>query len=319
MKVSKRDILLLVGFIGILLGFCSYYFIFMPTMEKVDTLEAENRKLQDQIKDLKIKTQNKETYVNETAQMKKDIEAIYQLFPVDVREENAILLAINQELISPMDIDTITIAPLEIIPFTTDAQTEEVEYTYEIDQVEELERQEGTSDTATAQTPDNTQTAAAAQPSPYGLYGRQVDMNYVVSYEGLKRSIKNLCMQTDRTGIASVSVAYDEETGLLSGTTAVKLYCVPNQEDKIYVQPNFSSVLLGAPNPFGTIIIPGESGLADLDETGEAGQAGETQEAGGTSQAGETQETGEADQAGETQETGETGQTGGAQGAGEAQ
>lgn len=312
MKVSKRDILLLVGFIGILLGFCSYYFVYMPTMEKVQTLEAENTKLQNQIKDLKIKTQNKETYVNETAQMKKDIDAIYQLFPVDVREENAILLAINQELISPMDIDTVTIAPLEIIPFTTDTQTEEVEYTYEIDQVEELERQEGTQDTATAQTPDNTQAAAAAQTSPYGLYGRQVDMNYVVSYEGLKRSIKNLCMQTDRTGIASVSVAYDEETGLLSGTTSVKLYCVPNQEDKIYVQPNFSSVLLGAPNPFGTIIIQSESGLPALDETGEAGQAdgaGQTGEAGQADGAGQAGETG---QTGETQETGETGQTGGA-------
>lgn len=306
MKVSKRDILLLIGFIGILLGFCSYYFVYMPTMEKIDTLEAENTKLQNQIKDLKIKTQNKETYVNETAQMKKDIEAIYQLFPVDVREENAILLAINQELISPMDIDTITIAPLEIIPFTTDAQTEEVEYTYEIDQVEELERQEGTQDTATAQTPDNTQ-AAAAQTSPYGLYGRKVDMNYVVSYEGLKRSIKNLCMQTDRTGIESVSVAYDEETGLLSGTTTVNLYCVPNQEDKIYVQPNFSSVLLGAPNPFGTIIIQSESGLPDVDEAGETGQAGETQETGG---AGQTEDAGQADGAD---------QTGGAQGAGESQ
>lgn len=304
MKVSKRDILLIVGFIGILLGFCSYYFVFMPTMEKVEALEAENTKLQSQIKDLKIKTQNKETYVNETAQMKKDIDAIYQLFPVDVREENAILLAINQELISPMDIDTITIAPLEIIPFTTDTQTEEVEYTYEIDQVEELERQEGTSDTATAQTPDNTQASAAAQTSPYGLYGRKVDMNYVVSYEGLKRSIKNLCMQTDRTGIASVSVAYDEETGLLSGTTSVELYCVPNQADKIYVQPNFSSVLLGAPNPFGTIIIPGESGLPDLDETGEADRTGETQETGETGRTGETQETGGA---GQTEDAGQTG------------
>lgn len=294
MKVSKRDILLLVGFIGILLGFCSYYFIYMPTMEKVEALEAENTKLQNQIKDLKIKSQNKDSYVEETAQMKKDIDAIFQLFPVDVREENAILLAINQELISPMDIETVTIAPLEIIPFTTDAQTEEVQYTYEIDQVEELERQEGTSDTETAQTPDNTQ-AAAAQPSPYGLYGRQADMNYVVSYEGLKRSIKNLCMQTDRTGIASVSVAYDEETGLLSGTTSVKLYCVPNQEDKIYVQPNFSSVLLGAPNPFGTIIIQSESGLPDIDETGEAGQAGEAQE---TGEAGQTEDAG---QTGESQ------------------
>ena len=42
MKVSKRDILLLVGFLGILAAVCSYFFVFQPTMEKSDALEQEN-------------------------------------------------------------------------------------------------------------------------------------------------------------------------------------------------------------------------------------------------------------------------------------
>ena len=31
--------------------------------------------------------------------MRREIDEIYQLFPVDVREENAVYLAINQELL----------------------------------------------------------------------------------------------------------------------------------------------------------------------------------------------------------------------------
>jgi 3-dehydroquinate synthase class II len=148
-----------------------------------------------------------------------------------------------------------------------------VEYTYEIDEVEELEAQEGTSDAVTAETADSSGTGSGY--SPYGLYDRRMAMNYEVSYDGLKRSIKNLCMQSNRTAIDSISVVYDDETGLLTGSTSVSMYCVPNQEGKEYVEPDFSSVLLGTDNIFGTITIQSEAGLDDLE--GEE-QADEVQE-----------------------------------------
>jgi hypothetical protein len=185
-----------------------------------------------------------------------------------VREEDSILLAINQELLSPMDINSIAINPLTEVPFLDDVdESEDVEYTYEIDEVEELEAQEGESDPVEAETADTSDSSAGF--SPYGLYERSMTMNYSVSYEGLKRSIKNLCMQSDRTSIDSVTAVYDEETGLLTGTTIVSMYCVPNQEGKEYVQPDLTSVLLGTDNIFGTITIQSEAGLDDIE--GEAG------------------------------------------------
>ena len=101
-------------------------------------------------------------------------------------------------------------------------------------------------------------------------------MTYEISYEALKRSVKNICLQTDRMVIDNMTVVYDESTGLLHGTTAVNMYCVPNQEGKEYVQPNFSSVLLGTDNIFGTIVIRSESGLGDLE--GAEGEGGEDTE-----------------------------------------
>ena len=76
MKVSKRDILILVGFIGILLGGCTFYWVFMPAQEKVEAMEAENIQLRQQITDLTIKTNNKETYLTEMDKMLKEIDDI---------------------------------------------------------------------------------------------------------------------------------------------------------------------------------------------------------------------------------------------------
>ena len=80
--------------------------------------------------------------------------------------------------------------------------------------------------------------------------------------------------------INNLTVSYDESTGLLSGTTVVDMYCIPGQPGKEYVQPNFSSVLLGSDNIFGSIELYG-GGLELLDEAeaeGEEGEEGEEAE-----------------------------------------
>lgn len=272
MKVSKRDILILIGFLGILIGACSFLFVFQPTMEKADALQQENMELQSRIADLQSKKNNKDTYESETAKMEQEMKEIYQLFPVDVREENAILLAINQELVAPLKVDSITIDALLEVPFLEGAEEEETQISYEIDAVEELEDYEGTQQSEEALTVGGDDGSGGL--NPYGLKNRKMTMTYEISYEGLKRSVKNICMQTDRMVIEDLSVVFDETTGLLHGTMAVNMYCVPNQEGKEYVQPNFSSVLLGSDNIFGTIVLRSESGLPDL-EDGEEAEEGE--------------------------------------------
>lgn len=267
MKVSKRDILLLVGFLGILAGVCSFFFVYQPAMEKADALEQENQQLQSRISDLRSKKENRDTYQTETARMNQEMKEIYQLFPADVREENAILLAINQELVSPLKVKSVTIDPLLDVPFLEEAQSEETQISYEIDQVEALEDYEGTQQSEEALAVGGSD--GLNGPNPLGLKSRKVTMNYEISYEALKRSVKNICLQTDRMVIDDMTVVYDESTGLLSGSTTVNMYCVPNQEGKEYVRPNFSAVLLGTDNIFGTIVIRSENNLPDLEDGGD--------------------------------------------------
>lgn len=269
MKVSKRDILLLVAFIGILAAVCSYFFVCQPTMEKTEALVQENQQLQERIADLQNKTENRDSYESQTAQMNQRMKEIYQLFPVDVREENAVLLAINQELLSPMKVESVTIDALLEVPIAEVQQEEMPDATYEIDEVEAIEDDIGIQE---GPTPEAGDTQGAAGVNPFHLMNRKTTINYEVSYEGLKRSVKNICMQTDRMVIDSLSVVYDEQTGLLKGTTSINMYCVPDQEGKEYEEPDFGGVLLGTDNIFGTRIVSSEGSLPDL-EDGEEGEA----------------------------------------------
>lgn len=275
MKVSKRDILLLLGFLGILAAVCSYVFVFQPTMEKTEALVEENQQLQERIADLQIKSGNRDTYESETAQMRREMEEIYQLFPVDVREENAVLLAINQELLSPMEVQSLTIDALVEVPVVEAQDQEMPDATYEIEEVEEIEDATGTQE---APTPEAGDTQNAEGVNPFHLMYRKATINYTVSYEGLKRSVKNICMQTDRMVIDNLAVVYDEQTGLLRGVTAVNMFCVPDQEGKEYEEPDFGGVLLGTDNIFGTRIIRNESNLPDLEDGAEGEDVAEEQE-----------------------------------------
>lgn len=265
MKVSKRDILLLVGFLGILAAVCSYLFVYQPTMEKADILEQENQQLQVRINDLNMKMAQKDSYVDDTESMKREINVIYQRFPVDVREEDSILLAVNQELIAPMIITNISIGACEPVVLP-DTPEEDVDHTYEIAEVEEYEAQEGITDGTAVSAGDAVADGTDMANAPSVLMERNVTINYMVSYEGLKRGIKNISAQDNRMSIDNLTVAYDETSGLLSGMTSVDMYCIPGQPDKEYVQPSFSSVLLGTDNVFGSIELYGEKGLQDLED-----------------------------------------------------
>lgn len=263
MKVSKRDILLLVGFIGILFFGVTLYWVFLPAQEKVEEMNNENIVLKQQITDLTIKNNNKETYMTEMEKMYKEIEDIYAVFPVNVKAEDVILMAINQELVSPMIVESVNIEQLAPVNFDELMPPEEErDHTYDLGENDVL----GVGDEPLDSAEDTTATEDSAEEEIDWLYTRKATFNYGVSYEGLKRSIRHIVDQPDRMAIETLTVTFDENTGLLIGSTTLNMYLAPYQIGKEYIQPDFSSVLLGTDNIFGTISIHGEAGLPDVED-----------------------------------------------------
>lgn len=261
MKASKRDIFILLGAIGILAAVLVIFFVYQPYLEKIEAIEAENTKLREKVNYLTGINNNLEYYTSETDRMTNEIAQIYEVFPVNVKEEDCIMLAINQEIISPMLIESITIDPVVSVDFSDRvAAAEDNNPYYDL----------GEGDVGLGV---DTESNAAAQPAASAsddtlgmLRSRKTTVNYIVSYEGVKRSIQHICAQSNRIAIDSLTLAYDETTGLLIGSTGLDMYIAPYQEDKPYVAPNLSSVLLGTDNIFGTIIINSESDLEDIED-----------------------------------------------------
>ena len=237
MKVSKRDIYLIIGFLGVLAFLCAFLWVYQPTMEKVDALKAESRSLEIEIADLQSKMDNKDTYVTKTQEMETEMDGILQLFPVELKEEDAIVLTLTEELLSPMTVVTLTMDETEPVDFEL--------YTQEAEEAEPVDTEE------TVQ---------------LGLYRNPVSMQFVSSYEALKRYVKTVALQTNRTKIVGVTASYDETTGLLTCVANLNMYFITGQEDKTYVQPDFSSVITGTDNPFGSITMPYEADVAGLAE-----------------------------------------------------
>ena len=237
MKVSKKDIYLIIGFLGVLAFICAFVWVYQPTMEKVDALNAESRTMEIEIADLQSKMDNKDTYLTKTQEMATEMDGILQMFPVELKEEDAIVLTLTEELLSPMTVVTLTMDETEPVDFEL--------YTQEAEEAEPVDTEE------TVQ---------------LGLYRNPVSMQFVSSYEALKRYVKTVALQTNRTKIVGITASYDETTGLLTCVANLNMYFITGQEDKTYVQPDFSSVIMGTDNPFGTITMPYEAGVAGLAE-----------------------------------------------------
>ena len=237
MKVSKKDIYLIIGFLGVLAFLCAFLWVYQPTMEKVDALKAESRSLEIEIADLQSKMDNKDTYVSKTQEMATEMDSILQMFPVELKEEDAIVLTLTEELLSPMIVTTLTMDETEPVDFEL--------YTQESEEAEPVD---------------------TGETIQLGLYRNPVSMQFVSSYEALKRYVRTVALQTNRTKIVGITASYDEMTGLLTCVANLNMYFITGQEDKTYVQPDFSSVITGTDNPFGSITMPYEADVAGLAE-----------------------------------------------------
>ena len=237
MKVSKKDIYLIIGFLGVLAFLCAFLWVYQPTMEKVDALKAESRSLEIEIADLQSKMDNKDTYVSKTQEMATEMDSILQMFPVELKEEDAIVLTLTEELLSPMIVTTLTMDETEPVDFEL--------YTQESEEAEPVD---------------------TGETIQLGLYRNPVSMQFVSSYEALKRYVKTVALQTNRTKIVGITASYDEMTGLLTCVANLNMYFITGHEDKTYVQPDFSSVITGTDNPFGSITMPYEADVAGLAE-----------------------------------------------------
>jgi len=97
MKVSKRDVGLLLMVLGILASIIAYRFVYQKKMEENARLESQLKTLQTEEANLAELDANRPFYESEIERMNEDNKEILSHFPVDILPENEIMYVVAME------------------------------------------------------------------------------------------------------------------------------------------------------------------------------------------------------------------------------
>ena len=237
MKLKKSDVSLLLAVIGILLVVGSYFLVYKKCGEKTDQLNAANAQLQTEVDYLQDLADHKQQYLDDTAAMQEEIDNILAQFPAAYKPEDEILYAKNLEEDFDVKIDTVTFGGSQAIEVATQTSAPATE------QPAEGEAVEGDAAAAPAQT-------EPVQPQKL-LYASPVSVSIATTYNSIKDVITKITTDPDRKSIESLSLAFDSESGDLTGAMSFSMYSMTGT-DKTYTTPEISGVHFGTNNIFNS-------------------------------------------------------------------
>lgn len=316
MSVSTRDKKILLMFLGVLLLVLSYFFVYQGQMEEASVIESENVTLQTRLNELLEMAKNKEFYEQETREMQTKILEYCEAFPADVRPEDGIVLAQSMENVMDMKISNVGLGEKEFISSldgkTDEERAEEFEQTLmeqgasvtqeqisEIEDTQDISREDAILQQSKEIVSDAAMDYIDGVFSPT-LYRTQDTIQFVSTYDSLKRSVKYLAAQEGRMTMNNVNASFDSTTGNLTGTMTINIFSMTGASNT-YSKPDAGKVPYGTDNIFGTIEATTKKKKSKkqkaADQNTQEAQTAENQEnneQGNAAQDGQNQEGGEA-------------------------
>lgn len=255
-KMSMRDKRILLMLLGIVVFVLGYFLVFQPQMAKAEEIEAQNVPLREKLNQLKEIEENQDYYISETNKYNQRVTDYTNMFPADVKEEDAVLLGKGMEdklgmWIFKMDFaDQEFVASLDTSGLNDGSEGDDSTLSEQAnqptqDQINEIEGTAETESDASA-VPDGIDLDSVA------LYRVKNTMEFNGTYQELKDLVDYLASDASRLTIDSVDIDFSASTGDLGGTVVVNMYSMTGT-GRTYTTPDISSVVLGNHNLFGTL------------------------------------------------------------------
>ena len=255
-KMSMRDKRILLMLLGIVVFVLGYFLVFQPQMAKAEEIEAQNVPLREKLNQLVEIEENQDYYISETNKYNQHVTDYTNMFPSDVKEEDAVLLGKGMEdklgmWIFKMDFaDQEFVASLDTSGLNSGSEGDDSTMSEQAnqptkDQINEIEGTDGT-ETDTSAAPDSLDLNSVA------LYRVKNTMEFNGTYQELKDLVDYLAADASRLTIDSVDIDFSASTGDLGGTVVVNMYSMTGT-GRTYTTPDISSVVLGNHNLFGTL------------------------------------------------------------------
>lgn len=230
-----------VTLVGVLVLVVVYVFVYLDFTQRTEELEKSNTELAAVVRELEEYNTNMEAYKVEIEEIKAEVNAILDEYPADVREEDAIMLAVELGERNTIDFDAINMEEKESV------------YTVEPYLV----------------------TAAAMEGLDESLVFTQKHAVYVnqTTYTELKSVIQQIYESNNRIGIDNIVYTKNEEYGILEGNIDIYFYSLAGT-DKGYEAPDIAEYPAGTGDPFRSEEIARQMAMDMLDEMMGEGEEG---------------------------------------------
>lgn len=209
MKVSRKEVNMLIGLLGVLAAVLVYFFVYTSYNDKTAALNAESASLQPKAEAYEAANARLDEYELGIVSNQNEFNSIVDHYPVDIKVDDAAMLWANFDKAYPevlrfsdLDLDELDVVAVEGVTDTGNADITENEdgtATFLDEDIEEI-----TAD--------------------YTLYGIPTGMTYTCNNDGMKKIFEFLSSQHNRNAVISFSAEYNEEYGCISGELWVEQF-----------------------------------------------------------------------------------------------
>lgn len=238
MKMSKKDLSMLIGLAGILILAAVWYFVVSPLQTDTQTIETENIGLKSKVDLYQSVNANLAEYQQGIEKMNVEIQEIMNHYPSYISRQDEIMFLSIMEDEYPEDlaIESIGMGGASEVSVATEAVMDAGESTLAVHMFK--------------------------QPSSY---------DFRCTYDGMKEMVTYLGTQTNKKSIDEITLSFDSSTGSLKGSLGLSQYYMTGT-DKEYQSIKVPSVRKGLDNVFHTVSGAGinADGEAAVEEGAEA-------------------------------------------------
>lgn len=290
-SISSRDKKLLITLGAVIIFVCTYFFGFSNKMSEIQEIEAESETLKLRITELTQRAAQAEGLKEETASLREGMKEKLDEFPSELNTEDVIyfLNQLEEKKENELKISTESFGTLETFYNTTEVaaqaappvegedvvadasgtiyyeapqyatantagdESEEVsEEAAEGSGQDAMEQLEAAEQKMLEEGEDAGEEGGLNTDGPYTGYKMNVNLSYETTYSGIKHVIDMINKHKDKVRIQTISAAFDNATGALSGSMSITFYAIGGN-GKEYTAPSIKGIPLGLDNIFGTV------------------------------------------------------------------
>lgn len=229
-KLPQKQVKLILVLVTLLIVVFSYFFGFQKFNKKADLLQKENRTLTSERNELLEKNRNKAALTEEMTIMRERYKSLIDEFPSDITQDKSIMFIYNLTKYAKIEVKVIGLGEKELFYSPLGYSNTPLEATTEI--------------------ADTTQISNGNIEDILG-YKTRVNISYSSTYEGLKKCIRYINDDKDRMNVSSFNAAFDQTSGILSGTMIIDFYALRGTGKELE-EVLIDTVPIGTENIFGT-------------------------------------------------------------------